>query len=459
MKLSKKLMNALSEYWLTKFGEPVPARVDADKLLAQPTDLALNDPNNIFGIVHSVRSELARLGVTDASLANYLRCGFAPILYYFSHFPENKYSSEALEELVAEVLQCYERKEVNKEICRVMFRVSVLIEKYRTYERLERLDLKKNGDLIYDISHEFEKLIRLFAERISVYRSWSPNTLESCCSHIRGFLWCMEQNGIGETNNITRETISDSVTKYAERLGNGISQALSRIRIFLRLLFDEGVLLDDLSDSVPKFAPRRTVVRNGFTPDEIGRILTSIDRSARTGKRDYAIILVAVKTGLRSVDIANLKFQNIDWRTNEIKLVQQKTGNPIHLPLMPEVGNAIADYILTARPESSTEYVFVTTSNVQQHVQRTTISALVRKYTEIAGIYDINVPRRGFHSFRRSFALNLLESATPFDMLSELLGDVDINSVKPYLAIDENGLKDCAIGLTSFKSEAQSDDV
>ena len=76
---------------------------------------------------------------------------------------------------------------------------------------------------------------------------------------------------------------------------------------------------------------------------------------------------------------------------------------------------------------------------------------MVPKYIKLAGISD--TPRRGFHSFRRGFALSLLESSISVDMLSEMLGDVDVNSVKPYLAIDENGLRDCAISLIPHESE------
>jgi len=452
-------MAALSKYWLQKFGKPAPARIDADKLLAKPKIMAINDTDNIFGIVHNVKGELMRLGASEKTLSLYSRYGFAPTLYFLSQSNKGKYSPELLKELVEQILRCCERKEIGSEVYQVMFRVSTLIETYHTYGRLERRDFKRNGDLIYSVSDEFGKLVLLFTDRITDYRSWTTSTVASCCSNIRGFLSCLEKNGAFDANEITRQAISDSVTRYAEGRGYGVKQSLNHIRIFLRLLFDEGILSDDFSEAVPELTPRRTVVRHGFKPDELERLLASVDKNAATGKRDYAIMLIAIKTGLRSIDIAELKLKNIDWRTNEIKLIQKKTGNALSLPLMPEVGNAVADYILTVRPDCPTDYIFLTSSSAPQRIQRTTISAMAQKYTKLAGIRDYNAPRRGFHSFRRSYAINLLESGIPIDMLSELLGDVDINSVKPYLAIDGNGLKECAIDLISPESEVQPNDA
>jgi len=75
-----------------------------------------------------------------------------------------------------------------------------------------------------------------------------------------------------------------------------------------------------------------------FTVDEVRAIETSIDRSSGVGKRNYAMLLLASRLGLRTSDIAYLKFSNIDWEKNEIRLVQHKTGNPISLPLLNDVG-------------------------------------------------------------------------------------------------------------------------
>jgi len=95
---------------------------------------------------------------------------------------------------------------------------------------------------------------------------------------------------------------------------------------------------------------------------EIAATLNAIDRSTHNGKRDYAMILLAVVTGLRSSDIVNLKLDDIDWVNGEIKIIQKKTSKALSLPLTADVGPAIREYILTTRPKSSLPNVFLRTN-------------------------------------------------------------------------------------------------
>jgi integrase len=97
-----------------------------------------------------------------------------------------------------------------------------------------------------------------------------------------------------------------------------------------------------------------------YSKEEVEKLIASVDRGSSVGKRDYAIILLAVRLGLRSSDIANIKFDNILWEQNIIRLVQFKTDKEIELPLLPEVGNAIIDYLKYSRQESDEPFVFLT---------------------------------------------------------------------------------------------------
>ena len=96
-----------------------------------------------------------------------------------------------------------------------------------------------------------------------------------------------------------------------------------------------------------------------FSADEICTIEESVNRSGGIGKRNYAMLLLAGRLGLRASDIANLQFSNIDWEKSEIRLTQYKTGNPISLPLLNDVGNAIIDYLKYGRFKSESQNVFI----------------------------------------------------------------------------------------------------
>lgn len=158
------------------------------------------------------------------------------------------------------------------------------------------------------------------------------------------------------------------------------------------------------------------------------------------------MMVLAAQSGLRSCDIIRLTFDSINWRTREIRVVQHKTGQPIVIPLEPEAGNAIADYLLNGRPKSSLPQIFLCHVGAVRALKSRTGSAIVSKYMKGAGIHS---GYRGFHSFRRTFATSLLQSKVSIESIQQMLGQTHIDSAKPYLSIDEQGLKQCALPLIS----------
>ena len=230
--------------------------------------------------------------------------------------------------------------------------------------------------------------------------------------------------------------------------GGGLKSIICVIRKFLRFLWETNITESDYSTAIPQSIPQRRKVYSGFSETEITMILDEIDQNTTVGKRDYAIIMIATKTGLRAVDIVNLKFENIDWRTKEIRIIQRKTGNPLSLPLEPDVGNAIASYILHARPDSESQVIFGYIKSGKK-LKAKSLVALVGRLVSRCGLSNTRI-RCGIHSFRRGFGKGLLESNVSIDMISELLGHTDINSSKPYIAIDEAGLKCCSLSLAGI---------
>ena len=114
-----------------------------------------------------------------------------------------------------------------------------------------------------------------------------------------------------------------------------------------------------LSGAVPASGVRTRRVVPALTLDEEQSLLAAADRTTASGKRDYAMLLLALRLGLRSSDIIHLKREDLHWQTNTLELVQTKTGVRLVLPLLTEVGNALADYLLQGRPASPLPYVFL----------------------------------------------------------------------------------------------------
>lgn len=153
---------------------------------------------------------------------------------------------------------------------------------------------------------------------------------------------------------------------------------ISTLRGFLKYAFEQGFLANDYSSKIPKY---KSVIQpklpSTYSKEEIERLISSIDRSSSAGKRNYAIVLLAARLGLRASDITRLKFENLHWNTCTIEIQQFKTGKELALPLLPDVGNAIIDYLKYGRSKSEEPYIFLlirppcghlTTSNVVTHV-------------------------------------------------------------------------------------------
>ena len=181
-----------------------------------------------------------------------------------------------------------------------------------------------------------------------------------------------------------------------------------------------------------------------YSKEEVEKLISSIERSSMIGKRDYAIILLAARLGLRSSDIANLKFDNLLWEQNIIRLVQLKTDKEIELPLLPEVGNAIIDYLKYSRQPSDEPFVFFTACSPIIPITTKAITGLVQRAFTKAGI-DIKDKRHGTHALRHSLAGRLLERQTVLPVISEVLGHENTESTKFYLRVDLTSMRKCAL--------------
>lgn len=137
---------------------------------------------------------------------------------------------------------------------------------------------------------------------------------------------------------------------------------LASLRGFLKYLFDNGIFDRNLTYLVPKSSYKKEArLPTTYTKEEVNHLFASVDRGNPKGKRDFTMILLAARLGLRASDICGLKFENIHWETNTIRLIQKKTKEIIDLPILTEIGNAIIDYLKYGRPNSELPYLFLRT--------------------------------------------------------------------------------------------------
>jgi integrase/recombinase XerD len=185
-------------------------------------------------------------------------------------------------------------------------------------------------------------------------------------------------------------------------------------------------------------------------------MVSSIDRGNPRGKRDYALILLAARLGLRASDIANLTFSSFKWDKNIIEVAQQKTGEPVTLPLLNDVGEAVIDYIRYARPKSDLPFLFLKLNAPNDVMYSNSIHHTVYTRLKEAGIRILPGKKHGPHALRHSLASALLENNVPMPVISEALGHADTESTSVYLNIDVARLRECAVEVSAFSCGHES---
>ena len=410
-----------------------------------PTAVEREEDGNIFVLVEKFFSAIQAFNLSKQMLKRYQYNGIDPILRAHIANGSTKYSTALTEHIVEASYSDFQADKTGMAKYQCLRKVADMVNELSEKGALTRSRLSRHH--LRQLSTEYDSLLTAFELDVEVSGRIKATRLGTVRSVIRVFLFDLEDIGIYSIHAVTLRIVNEIITRIAERNKAGISTIISDLKHFFGYLYMEKIIGVDFRLAIPQFSMPRTPIREGFSDAEISKLLSVVDITTIVGKRNYAMMLLSSQTGLRNCDVRNLKFCEVDWRMNEIRITQVKTGRPLTLPLPIESGNAIADYILNARPRSREQFIFLSTAYPFSSLQGTAVSNSMGNYISRAGLSKA-IPRRGFHSFRRSFGKRLLQSETPVDMLCELLGDRDIDSVKPYIAVDEIGLKKCALGIT-----------
>ena len=204
-------------------------------------------------------------------------------------------------------------------------------------------------------------------------------------------------------------------------------------------------------DLLPKIRNVRKNIQY-LTQDEIDRIKEVLENDSSISLRDKAIVTMALYTGLRGCDIANLKLSNINWENDSINIVQQKTGVNLELPLTTTVGNALYEYISNERPNNANfDNVFIRKEALFP-IGKTTTNTAVKIIFKKANIRQGKNQQKGTHIFRHNLATSLLKNEVPREIITHILGHLEPNSLNTYLNADFYNLKKCALSIKIFEN-------
>lgn len=219
----------------------------------------------------------------------------------------------------------------------------------------------------------------------------------------------------------------------------------------LHFFYIKGIINKDFSEIVPDVRyDHKSKIPSIYTEEEISDILAVSGNEKPIEKRNYAMILLTAHTGLRSSDVTGLRFQDIDWENDKIGIVMKKTKVSLFLPLYPEVGNAIIDYIINGRPMSESDVIFVTHVPPYVPMHSTTFSNIVYQAIEKAGI-DKNGRKAGANILRHSLASKMLAEGKSLKTISDQFGHQSVQTTTIYAKVDTKSLGQCALDAPAYQ--------
>lgn len=300
---------------------------------------------------------------------------------------------------------------------------------------------------------ETGRLMESFLEMVRNIQQLAESTVAGKRLRLHEFNTYVEKFRI-PFDGISTQTLTDFIVAqgYTQTQKQHFSITIKQL---LRYAYDIGVAAKDLSFIVMPANKGPEKLPTTYTEDEIRSMLSTVERGAAIGKRDYLVLLLAAEYGWRASDIINFQFSWIDWEKNTITFNQYKTGVTGQYPLLSSVGNAIIDYLKYGRPETTATEIIVGHDTIKRgkKLAAPTIHSIVTRYIKAAGIDNWKHKKHGPHALRFSLATNLLKKNISIPVISTILGHQSTESTKRYIALDIEQLKKCALPIPPLNTD------
>jgi site-specific recombinase XerD len=264
------------------------------------------------------------------------------------------------------------------------------------------------------------------------------------------FLKYLENQGVASINDLTAANVDEFIHWVSKiHMITGLDGELTMLRSLFLYTDDEG-LTENAVWWVPKGRYLKPVPVPVYQDDELQQLFGAIDRKTAIGKRDFAIMLLALEMGLRASDVVALTLDAIDWDTAAVTICQVKTGKLLRLPMPQKVSASLADYILNARPECNHKEVFLVAKKPPQPFCKSpSLWAIVKKYCDKAGIERLSSEgqRIGLHRMRHTYATKMLNAGQTPAAIATALGHAKIENAQTYIRLDTETLRSCCLSL------------
>lgn len=278
-------------------------------------------------------------------------------------------------------------------------------------------------------------LVASFERYLLTERGLTVGTVRGYARHARRFLDGLSSGGLA---GLTAAEVTGAVLRVAVS-GASVSATryfVSGLRAFLRFCFVEGLLEADLSPAaLAVTGRRRSSLPKGVSRSDAVALLDACDRRSALGRRDYTLIIVLLRLGLRRGEVAALRLDDIDWRAGEL-VVHGKGGRSDRLPLPADVGAALAAYLRRGRPASARRELFLRARAPFAPIAAGTVSSTVRRACRRAGIAEV-----GSHRLRHTTACEMVAAQVPLERIGQVLRHRSLQSTAIYARVDLDALR------------------
>ena len=387
--------------------------------------------------IKNIRKEALGIGFSISTMDEYLRI-WNKFIYWKSTnsfvYNEKDYIDFLLDYYKFDV-NSYTNK--SRSLYQQLMRSKRILDDFDTYKIfMQKRSLPSS--LYSDYPSNWNVVLDNYLDYLKNVRQNSNNSIIIKKRYLINLLSYFYKNGLNELDNFSKTFVVDFINKTIDKGNISKRRNFYVLRDFLNYLFIEDIILEDLSCYIPKIKKsRKRKLPTYLKTENIEQLLESIPKERKIDIRNYTIILIAARLGLRISDILNIKLKDIDWKNYKLNVIQPKTNNLNILPLSKEVGWAIINYIKNSRPKCNNEYLFV---KMKYPFEKMEQFNNFNKYFEKCNLEE-NI-KKGIHNLRHSFATNMLDNDIPIHIISSVLGHSDINTTSStYIKIDIKNLK------------------
>jgi integrase len=299
----------------------------------------------------------------------------------------------------------------------------------------------------------FNEWVIPYVRFLREHRGLAEGTLHLNVFALREFTEFVANRGVHNVSNLNVDIIYDFCGNPGSRKPTTWLWYMSCVRCFLKYVFSHEGLPCDLSlaaGGAKHF--RHAGLPDVLTESEVNKILCCVDRSRSVGLRDYAVLLLAARCGMRPSDILRLRLDDIHWREGSIVFHQSKTGKPVTLPLLPDVADALIEYLRKGRPSATSRHIFIRhRAPFEAFAHVISLYGIMRSALHKAGL-DQRPGPRGPYLFRHTLATRMLGAHVSVKTIGDILGHTSTQSTFVYTKVDVAALRSASLSIAEVLS-------